>query len=109
MKLEKLVWYQTLDWSMIWVCLIAVVVHLLYLEINKNAVKYTWKNYLFYVLSAILVLSFISEIAGYMISNYTNISIDLAEGINHVLAAISGLGGGYITTNIIKRIESKIE
>lgn len=99
------IWYKNLDWSMIWVCLIAVAVHVIYLK--RKGVKITIIDVLFYLLSSILVLSFISEIAGWFLSQYTSISVDIQDSINHVLAAISGLGGGYITTSLIKRIQKK--
>ena len=104
--IEK-VWYQSFDWSMIWVCLIAVAVHLLYLDMNKKAVKYTWKNYAFYLLSSILVLAFISEVAMPIVSQYFTMSMDFEGSINHFLAALSGLGGGYITTGLIKKFQTR--
>ena len=106
MEVIEIVWYKNLDWSMIWVCLAAVIVHLLYMDINKKAVNYTWKNYAFYLVSSFLVLAFISEVAGWAITTYTSFSIEVTSGINHFLAALSGLGGGYITTGLIKRFKN---
>ncbi|WP_341216945.1 hypothetical protein [uncultured Wocania sp.] len=108
-KIKEQLWYYTFDWSMIWVCVAAVLVHILYLEINKKptSAKLTIKHYLFYALSSLVVLAFISEVANWVLSNYTSASIDVKDGVSHFLAALSGLGGGYITSNLINRIQKK--
>ena len=108
-NLKEPIWYNNLDWSMIWVCIIAVVVHILYLEINKNPnktnISFTWKNYTFYFLSSVLVLAFISEVGMPLVNQYFSISTDLQGSIDHFLSALSGLGGGYITTGLIKKFQ----
>jgi len=105
--IKETVWYMNLDWSMIWTCILAVVVHILFLEISSKVKSRKFVHYAFYALSSLLVLSFISEVAGWVLENYTSFSLDVQSGINHFLAAISGLGGGYIVTFIINRIKKE--
>ncbi len=106
--MDEAVWYEVLDWSMIWVCIIGVAVHILFLEISHTKIKNRLVTYLFYLLSSILVLAFISEVAGYVISSYTSLEVQVQSGVKHFLAAISGLGGSYITRSLIKKISSNV-
>lgn len=108
-EITEIVWYKNFDWSMIWVCVMAVFVHALYLEVSNNngSLKVTWKHYLFYLLSSLLVLTFISEVGLKFVNYFFTIPVDLIGTVDHLLAALSGLGGSYIVTIIINRFKKK--
>jgi len=102
-------WYQTLDWSMIWVCLGAVIALILYMMIHvpnydktKNYMLPTWKNYAYQIVSAFVMLSFVSEVGFKVVNHFLNLDIEVANDVLHFLAALSGLGGGYVFEKIIK-------
>lgn len=107
-EITEIVWYEHLDWSAIWVCVIAILVHLVYLKINKNK-EITKYHCFFYALSGVLVLSFINEMGLPTLKYFIELPIELEGSIVHFLAAISGLGGGYVATRIIKMFQKKTE
>lgn len=106
--MKDALWYELIDWSMVWVCITGVIVHILYLEINHTVIKNRWITYLFFLFSSILVLAFISEVASYVIANYTSFEVQVQSGVKHFLAAISGLGGSYITRSLIKKLQTNV-
>lgn len=108
-SIKELAWYLTLDWSMIWVCVGAVIVHMLYLELFKNPpVKITMKIGLFYLLSSLTVLSFVPEIGTttltYLIDKFTGLQFEFQGEALHILAFLSGLLGGYLVVLLIKKV-----
>tara|TARA_R110002126_G_scaffold92507_2_gene219525 strand:+ start:2986 stop:3348 length:363 start_codon:yes stop_codon:yes gene_type:complete len=111
-------WYETLDWSMIWVCLAAIITLSLFIALNpkkidlekKGVSNYfvnTWKNHAYNLFAGFVMLSFVSEVGFPFVNYFMNLSIDVADGTLHFLAAISGLGGGYVIAKFI-RIFQKI-
>ncbi len=111
---EEIVWYMNFDWSMIWVCIlgVAAVITLMVLDNEKARKKTTgsidnyfiptWKNYLFHLLAGLLMLTFISEVGIKFLNYYIELPQDLDGGINHFLAALSGIGGGFVIAKIVR-------
>lgn len=109
MNTTQTYWYQNLDWSMIWVCVGAVIALILYMKIHqptyrteKSYLQPTWKNYAYQFVAALVMLSFVSEVGFPLINNFLNLPIDFENNVLHFLAALSGLGGGYVLEKIIK-------
>jgi hypothetical protein len=110
----EIAWYSNLDWSMIWVCFGAVIALTLYMMIHvpkldqtKSYLKPTWKNYAYQFVSAFVMLSFVSEVGFKAVNYFLNLDIDVANDVLHFLAALSGLGGGYVFEKIIKLFQKK--
>ncbi|AGO49249.1 hypothetical protein Phi38:2_gp10 [Cellulophaga phage phi38:2] len=114
--IEKL-WYQDLDWSMIWVCLAAVLCLVLFMSMHQNETVESsksklngtgnyfipsWKNYAFQILSALVVLSFVSEVGFPVVNSFMNLPIEVADSAVHFLAALSGIGGGFMFVKLIR-------
>ena len=108
-------WYETLDWSMIWVCFAAVITLSLFIALNPTksfaAVKEnsvmnyfinTWKNHLYNLFAGFVMLSFVIEVGFPVINSFLNLPFEVASGALHFLAALSGLGGGYVLARIIR-------
>ncbi|AXP79191.1 hypothetical protein CJ739_91 [Mariniflexile rhizosphaerae] len=105
-------WYQTLDWSMIWVCLGSVVALLLYMgaygtkEIvqgkSGEIIRNKWVKPFYHLVSAFVVLAMIKEIGFDSIKSFIGLSLDAEGKTIHTLAVISGLGGGYILSKLIR-------
>lgn len=115
-NLKEIAWYQTFDWSMIWVCTGAVLVLALYLEIygskevisGKSGDKIRnnrWLKYTYHLTSSILMLTFITEIGYNAIKPLLGISIDAEGDLLHFLSALCGLGGGYVVAKLIRLIQ----
>ncbi|WP_027064591.1 hypothetical protein [Maribacter sp. Hel_I_7] len=107
-------WYQELDWSMIWVCTGGILVTIMAIGTGitqknlygvDNYFKGTWKNYLYQILSGYLVLSFIVEVGLPFADYFVSIPVDIQTPIDHFLAAISGLGGGFIVAKLIRLLQ----
>lgn len=116
MKTIELFWYQQLDWSMIWVCLAAIITLSLFIATNPKKIEKdnkgvgnyfvnTWKNHTYNLFSGFVMLSFISEVGFPLINSFLNLDFDVADGALHFLAAMSGLGGGYVIAKIIKAFQ----
>lgn len=118
-NIKETLWYQNFDWSMIWVCIGAVLVLLLYMEVygQKEVIigkygdairKRKWLKRVYHLASGLLMLTFVSEIGYGAIKPFINLSIEAEGNLLHFLAAISGLGGGYIIAKIIRLVQKLI-
>ena len=106
-------WYQQLDWSMIWVCLAAIITLSLFIAMNPNKINKenkgvenyfvnTWKNHAYNLLAGFVMLSFVAEVGFPLVNSWFDLDFDVADGALHFLAAMSGLGGGYVIAKFIK-------
>ena len=105
-------WYNQLDWSMIWVCLGAIITLSFFIALNPNKEsqthgvgKYfinTWKNHVYNLFAGFVMLSFVGEVGFPILNYFMELPFEIAEGAIHFLSAISGLGGGYIIAKIIR-------
>ena len=115
-------WYQNLDYSMIWVCAAFSVIVIIGLSINydksvqqakttgvKLYLKPTWKNYLFHFLCGLAMLPVFSELGMtvvlYVVETLSGYSLEVSGQGKHVLAALSGLTGGFLVAKGIKLIQ----
>ena len=122
--LTQPVWYQNLDWSMIWACTFAIVCIILFQltqttdpEKAKTSLKGvghffmpTWKNIIFQILAGYLMLAIAPEIGVPIVKGVLSIfnikmDVDSADKIAHTLAVLSGLSGGYVLAFIAKKIQ----
>lgn len=111
--MENEIWYKQLDWSMIWVCLGAIITLSLFIAMNPNKIdkenkgvsKYfvnTWKNHAYNLFAGFVMLSFVAEVGFPFVNSFLNLESDVVDGALHFLAALSGLGGGYVLAKLIR-------
>ena len=109
----QMVWYKALDWSMIWVCFAAIVTLSLFILNNTKEIETgtkgvsnffvnTWKNHAYNLFAGFVMLSFVSEVGFPIFNSFIDMPFDVANGTLHFLAALSGLGGGYVIAKIIR-------
>lgn len=112
--MENEIWYLNFDWSMIWVCALGIVTTIVAMMTGvvskniygvENYFKGTWKNYLYQIFAGFLTLSFVSEVGIKFVEYWITIPVDMSSPLNHFLAAISGLGGGFIIAKLIKLLQ----
>lgn len=127
-------WYLNFDGSMIAACIGGILILILYLEknrgknINEEKLKSgitnyfvpTWINYAYHVVSGFVMLSISLEI-GVPIFDFiiqksmtffgfnTEFTISSAEQIVHLLAALSGIMGGYVFAKLISWGQNKFK
>ena len=109
--MEEIIWYKNIDWSMVWVCFggISLIILAMLTGIAnrsmygvENYFKGTWKNYAYQIIAGLVVLSFISEVGLPFLEYFIQIPVDLSNPLDHFLAFISGIGGGFIVAKTIK-------
>lgn len=112
-------WYQTLDWSMIWVCLFSIIALLLYMEVygQKEVIQgktgevlrnNKWVKALYHLVAGFVMLSFVSEIGFDNIKPFLGLSLEAENNVAHLLAFISGISGGYVIAKIIRLAQKKL-
>ena len=108
-QLNEGIWYLNFDWSMIWTCLLGVIVHILYLlRVRRNSeMKMKVIDYLFYIFSSFLVLTFVNEVGLPLLKHWVKLPVEIEGNISHFLSALCGLGGAYVATLIIKMFSKK--
>lgn len=105
-------WYQTLDWSMIWVCLASIIALLLYMEVygqkevvqgkTGEVLRNKWVKPLYHLVAGFVMLSFVSEIGYASLKQFLNLDLETEGNVLHLLASLSGLSGGYVVAKMIR-------
>lgn len=113
---NELVWYMNFDWSMIWACLAASLLTILFISIQgkkldqtkgvNSYLKPTWKNHLYHIGAGLVMLTFISEVGLDFVKKYVvDMDVETSNDISHLLAVFSGLAGGFVLAKIIRLIQ----
>lgn len=109
-------------WTVITVCVVFSILLLLFNLISnenkdaeakagsiKNYMKPTWKNYLFHFISGLAMLPVVVELGMpfvlWVVEKFTGLSLEITGAGLHVLAAASGLSGGYIIAKGIRFVQ----
>ncbi len=112
--IKELAWYQSLDWSMIWVCSLGIATMVVAMAIGvaernlygvEDYFRGTWKNYVYQIFAGFLTLTFISEVGMKFVEYWMTVPVEVSSPLNHFLAALSGLGGGFIVAKIIRMFQ----
>lgn len=127
--MENTIWYNNLDYSMIWTCIGASLILLLCLKVygEKQVMKgaaaekirqTAYIKWIYHIGSGLLLLTIVDEIgvpvfdfliqkATALFGFSTNFSIESSEDIAHLLALICGLLGGWIIAKIVRYAQNK--
>ncbi|BFP40458.1 hypothetical protein FGF1_13030 [Flavobacteriaceae bacterium GF1] len=115
--------FQNITLAMLVVCLLGVLVAVLYgwamMPRSSSMARErlygvghyfipSWRNILYHLFAALLVLAFIQEIAWALVKYWVEMPLELRDGGDMFFSATSGVIGGYIVAKLLKFAHQKL-